>query len=428
MRARRQRGPHFDKPRARRRSPDDSRWLAVDLGRSSGARATLPSGAASGLTLDGATLRVGVGAGADAAFPRLANVALGCTGRAVVRIGGRAYVACGAEGVVVVSLDDPRGPALEGRIPTEGEAIGLFVLRGRPWVELARTEARPLEGATVLAAGAGVAPRAPSPLEAPQIPSERGSSPPPGASETKGTRMAPTREIDVFELSLGGAMFLTVGDLGVGGLGRSSLVRRFEAPIALHLDAAPFAFGTGKKGSAAVIAGTALVAIDTAFFEIGLGVGAAAIPGRVRYDSQTTTSLPTQEVTGRSTVVVPSLVRIGARDGLSFSVRTNVIVRDSLFAFGSIDVLGQIPIADRWALLLHGAGGDMGTADGDVTMRYRLTETRGSGAAFVTGGAGYAYVKGTPRCDLIVLGSSYTQCFSAEFHGPALTLAGEWRF
>ena len=228
--------------------------------------------------------------------------------------------------------------ALEGRMDVSGDAVGVFVRSGRAWVELSHTDAQPLERAGVLRAMSPIAPSATVVHGQTVVPPE----------PIVGTRTAPTRMGDLFEASFSGTLFLTVGDLGVGGIGHGSFVRRFEAPVALRAEVSPAAFGVGRNDSAGVVTGVALVSVDTQLFEVGLGVGGGAVPGRFSYGtSSPTQALPAPVVSDRSTIVLPSLIRIGARDGLSAVVRTNVIVRNELFAFGSVDVLGQRPVGDR---------------------------------------------------------------------------------
>jgi hypothetical protein len=381
---------------------------------------TPPTADAPRVSLAGASLRVTDTTGTT-------DVALGCEGRAVLRVGARIYVACGASGVVVLTLEHAPGAAVEGRIAVEGEAVGLFVLRDEPWVEVAHTDARPLSRAKIAASWPSTVPSVPA------APTPKGVNEPAAEAKptepTKGSRLAPSRVGDVFELSLGASAFLTVGNLGVGGIGHGSFVRRFDAPVALRAEVSPFAFGTGKGGSSAVATAVGMVSLDTAIFELGLGLGGAAVPGRVNYEDTASGTFGVRSVSDTTTVVVPTFARFGARDGLSLAFRTNVTVRNEAFAFGSIDVLGQIPIADRWALLLHGGGGEMGWGQGDIAMRYRLTETRAAGAAYITGGAGYAFVEGSPTCQSVPsVSSTYTSCNRPQFHGPALALAGEWRF
>lgn len=383
----------------------------VGAGTAEPPRASAPAGDSKGVSeaivAKGPVLRIPRGS-------EVREVALGCEGRAVLVVESRVYVACGDDGVAVVGLEPE--PVLLGRIPTDGEAAGLFARAGKPWVELTRTEARPLGALraqgplppSVHAPSGGQAARTPEPAERPKL-------------------IAPSRVGDVTELSLGGAAFLTVGDLGVGMLAGAGIGHRFEAPFALRAEAYPIAIGTGKQGAVGAFTGIGLASIDTTFFEIGLGLGAGKIPKSGSYDySGTGTAVQSD---GGGSVVAPTYVRIGARDGLYFSVRTSIIVRREEFAFGSVDVVGQIPLAERWALVVRGEGGNMGSASGTASMRYRITETRGAGAAFVQGGGGYAYLEGDPRCETrTTVGGSYTSCFTASYSGPALAVAGEWRF
>lgn len=343
------------------------------------------------------------------------EVALGCEGRAVLVVESRVYVACGDDGVAVVRLDPE--PALEGRIPTDGEAVGLFARAGKPWVELARTEARPLAGL-----------RAAGPLvTTPGVARQGTEARPAEAPAERPKIVAPPRAAGITEVSLGAAAFLTVGDLGVGTLAGAGIAHRFDVPFALRAEAYPIALATGKRGAAGAFSGIALASIDTNFFEIGLGLGGARIPKDVTSDAFAPGSAPV--TSSGATVIAPTYVRIGARDGLYLSVRTSIMVRREEFAFGSIDVVGQIPVAERWALVLRGEGGNMGSASGLAAMRYRITETRGAGAAFVQGGAGYAYVEGDPTCESRPsLGRTYTSCYSTSYSGPALAVSGEWRF
>jgi hypothetical protein len=348
---------------------------------------------------------------------------LGCEGRSVVRAGARAYVACGSDGVIVVDLEGPRAPAIAGRLPVEGEAVGLFVHRKQPWVEIARLEARPLAG-SLMEAPTG----APSGRPSDSRPSSlRVEGEAVQSSDSRPSRVAPPRVGGVTELSLGGVLFLTVGDLGLGGFGKAALVHRFGPPFAIRADLAPFGFGTGKAGAVGVFTGTGTVSVDTDFFEVGVGFGGTTLPNQPRIDYVTGAALATSSPT--SSVVVANYLRFGARDGLYLDGRTSIMVRDKSFEFGSIAVEMQIPVADRWGLRLHGGGGNMGTAEALVTMRYRITETRGPGAAFVSGGGGFGFVEGSGKCSPYDSGNTvYYSCARPTYAGPALALAGEWRF
>ncbi len=77
------------------------------------------------------------------------RVALGCAGRKLLQHGQKLYVACGAQGVVVLSLAGA-APVISGRQPTVGSAMGFFVQDGQVWVKIARLEARPVGAAPAL--------------------------------------------------------------------------------------------------------------------------------------------------------------------------------------------------------------------------------------------------------------------------------------
>ena len=93
--------------------------------------------------LRGTTLTV-MAAGAAPASPALSEVELGCTGQALLEHGSRLYVACGAAGLVVLSLAQADRPVVELRRVLEGEVVGFWVGDGSVWVKLRRLEARPL--------------------------------------------------------------------------------------------------------------------------------------------------------------------------------------------------------------------------------------------------------------------------------------------
>lgn len=346
------------------------------------------------------------------------EVALGCEGRALVKAGSRAYVACGEDGVVVVELEGEGAPKVVERIPTDGDAVGVFVRNGKVWVERAKIEATPIARAR------GVADSAPGSADAPGDRDRPGSAEAgPTAPRREGASIvAPSRIVDVFDLGLRTRLFLTVDDLGFGMMNHVFAVRRFSAPIALRAEALPLALATGKAGAAGAAAAVAMVSVDTHVFELGLGIGGGTVPASVSYTS--TSAGQGAQVSGSSTVVVPTLIRFGAYDGLSLTARTNLVVQSDRFRFGHVDIVAQVPVSDRAALLFHGEGGNMGTNSGGMAMRYRATETREAGAVFVTGGAGYALLQGGVTCESP---TGYLYCRRTEYSGPALSLGIEIR-
>lgn len=67
-----------------------------------------------------------------------------CDAREASRDDETLYVACGAKGVYLYSLDEPRNPKGIGFRQMDGTVDGLFQARNRVWAEILRTEARPV--------------------------------------------------------------------------------------------------------------------------------------------------------------------------------------------------------------------------------------------------------------------------------------------
>jgi hypothetical protein len=72
------------------------------------------------------------------------EVAVPCEGRALAVAEERLYVACGGEGVAVFSVQKPGTLSLLGIRDLGAEVSGFHSVNGQLWVELIRTEARPL--------------------------------------------------------------------------------------------------------------------------------------------------------------------------------------------------------------------------------------------------------------------------------------------
>ncbi|MBC7172690.1 MAG: hypothetical protein H5U40_09700, partial [Polyangiaceae bacterium] len=101
-------------------------------------------------------------------------VPLPCDARALFVLADRAYVACGASGVVVVRLF-PETPIVEAVLTVGGEAVGFFAHGERVWVEVTQTMAQPLDQLGIRAAPSAAALAIPSPSPAPTT----GEVPPP---------------------------------------------------------------------------------------------------------------------------------------------------------------------------------------------------------------------------------------------------------
>jgi len=360
-----------------------------------------PGEASTSISPNGESLRVTVGAA-------VSDVALGCVAKAHARVGKTVYVACGAGGLVRVDLSDVRAPKVTGRAAVDGEAVGVFMVEGRPWVQVARTEARPAEA---LGWNVGAAQSvAPVPVTAAAPASAEPAAPTPSL-------IAPPRIGDVWEVAVGTYLFLPLGDIGFGALGHGKVTRRFEAPVALHLDLAPIGVAGGKGGAIGTVVATAALSLDTSVFELGLGIGAATVHDRG----------------SRASVAVSQLARVGAVDGLALFVRSTIVVErsefqtDPEFTLGGLEITGQIPLHPEWQLLLRGGGGSAGFAYGDIGARHRLGP--GPRAMGITGAVGGASVFGSTKCQAPNGANSFvTDCQSRTYGGPALHIAADWRF
>lgn len=335
----------------------------------------------------GGALHVTTAAGSHA-------VRLACSPRAVARAGQKLYVACGAEGVVRLDLAEPAEPAVDGRAAVDGEVVGLFVVDNKVWVQLARVEARPAEGLAFHAATVVT-------TEARALPAES-----PAPVEGGGSRLAPPRRADVTELSAGAHVFLPIGDLGFGALGRFEAAHRFSFPMAVHAELLPLGHAFGKETARSSAAGHGIVALDTQMFEIGVGLGYATMNG--------------SRSSGESISFAQS-ARIGARDGFAIFFRSNVTVVNDKFTLGSATGAFQLPLTARWQLLARGGGGDIGFAFGDLGARYLLRGDGGPGSFAVTGAVGGAGIFGRTEC------GAGEYCTYASFSGPAVAVDVDFR-
>ncbi len=331
-----------------------------------------------------------------------------CEPKALAREGDRVYVACGASGIAILDARDPRNPIVAARAPTDGDAVALHVVDGKVWVEIAHVEARPASALL----------RAARPVE--------GQSPPRGASGDAGqpdmpagqarrSLVAPPRRGGLWEVDVGTRAFLPIGNIGFGLLGSGALAYRFLAPVAIHAELAPVGIAGGKQGTIGTAGAHAIVALDTQLFEIGLGVGAATL------------NSPVTEAT--SSLSFAQAARIGARDGLAFSYRSNIVVDNDKFQLGAVSVSLQVGLAPSWWFLVAGAGGPVGFAQGDLGIRYLVHGDLGPGSLLLTGTLGGAGVFKSVKSSTTTQGSFtyYRTVKSADYAGPALGVGIEWR-
>jgi hypothetical protein len=77
------------------------------------------------------------------------QVAVPCRGLAMMVEADRIYIACGADGLVTFSIEEPLNPRLLGIRDLGGPVTGLFVAQDMVWAQISRIEARPIDGATM---------------------------------------------------------------------------------------------------------------------------------------------------------------------------------------------------------------------------------------------------------------------------------------
>ncbi len=345
------------------------------------------------------------------------DVALGCEGVALLRDGARLYVACGARGVVVLSLADPTAPVVEGYRDFGGDVVALFSGGGRVWAQIARIEARPIDAAldastAQLQSNPTLPPVPAAPANALTPPGYADLAAPSGARDGFAPLAAPAGGVDlimpervggIWRVGASADLFLPIGTIGVGGLLDAYVTRHFDGPFMLRAQISPLAFALVDTGGGSAFGAHLLFGLDTQFLELALGVGAS-----------------TTDAADSAFSLLQSL-RIGALDGLHLAVQTDVFVLDKQFEFGAVSGSLQIPVKEGWWLLLRGGGGPMGFAFGDVGVRYRVSGDGGAGSFFLQGMLGGVALFGGYVC------SSTGYCSSQDSGGPALGVGVEWR-
>jgi hypothetical protein len=385
-------------------------------------------------TLEEQSLRVTQGAASTV-------VDLGCTGRSTLRIGAKLLVACGTAGVVELDLSDPLSPRRDGTMPVDGDATGLFLHDGLAWVEVAHLDARPVRiGAPsptlAPASAAPNPPRRPAPrrpaaiIGAEDLPPVDSTKEPPGI-------VAPPRQGGLWELSLLTSAFVAFGSLGGGLLGSASVAYRFESPLVLRAQVAPFGVASPSStttstrsgfnpqssttggGAVSVFAAHLLFGLDTQYIEASLGFGGATVNENV--GSGTGGGVP---ATGAASII--EAARIGARDGLALYLESSTIAVNQKFDLGYFVSTFQIPMATKTMLVFRGGGGHVGFAYGDVGVRVVVRGDGGKGTVALTAFAGGALIQ-LNLCSSNPDPPFTTTCNSANLGGPSLGGGVEWK-
>jgi hypothetical protein len=211
--------------------------------------------------------------------------------------------------------------------------------------------------------------------------------------------------------------FLALGEFGGGMLLDASVGYRFESDLHAEVAFRPFGYGIGEdKPSIIPVTTFAKLSYDRDLFEVGLGLG-----------------LQTVHVTGfgaeaGSGTLFSQGARIGARDGLHFDARSDVVLFHSRFEFAGFVGSGQIPVGQTSWLLLEGGGGSAGYAYGEFGVRVLLRGNGDAGSVFFTGSVGGVGI--FQEQELVCGGPDFTfPCWeTTTYAGPMLGAGSEWRF
>jgi hypothetical protein len=311
-------------------------------------------------------------------------------GVVVRKAGGRVLISLGsADGLV-------RGDRIElttEHPPTDGALLGARLV----WavgvvIDVSEREAEVMLGLNEQAPVGATATHTPSPVTAGMV--------------------APPRVSGVWELEVGARPFLAVEELGGGILFNASFGRRIGN---LHLQALlePIGFGdVAENDTIGVANGMVIASFDSDYFEAGLGLGAQTVNGSDLF------------LDPGSGLATSQLLRIGAHDGLSLLLRSNVVLFHRELAFGGMVGVLRIPIArGGYWLTLGGGGGSIGYGYGELGVRALLAGNGLAGSRFLTvsGGIGAVYRSGV--CD-----EGFVCTDSTTYAGPMLGLTHEWRF
>ena len=233
----------------------------------------------------------------------------------------------------------------------------------------------------------------------------------PTQEPTTSSLSAPPRVSGLWELELFLRPFAALDELGGGALLSGSIGYRFSH-LRLQAVVDPLAFAAVQNNGDVAAANAALTAsYDSQHLEIGLGLGV-----------QTVNEAGFGLSPGSGLSVV-QLIRLGARDGLSLSARTSVVLFHSEFQFGGMVASGQIPVTRGYWLLVNGGGGNVGYGFGEFGLRVQLAGNGLAGSKYLTVTAGGVGVFRSANCDAFFSCSD-----NRSYGGPMAGIGGEWRF
>lgn len=264
--------------------------------------------------------------------------------------------------------------------------------------------------------------------------------------------VAPERLGGVWEAGVVVRPVLALDTVGVAFINDAWLNLNFEQPWYLQARLSPLAFGWSADGNPISVAGVLSGGYDSRYFSVGLGAGGSMLngePGTTEYNAVDEgggfgSETQFKDVDGAFAVVQEA--RLGARDGLSISVRNTFLLvpittvtyeydkttgdyvydedgsptysessRDQ-FVYGGLAMRVNVPTGDRTDLFANWSFGEAGeiVVEGGVSTWVRGNGDKGSIGVQV--GAGYGYIEGKPDDEYVVL------------NGPMVSIGGRYRF
>ena len=319
-----------------------------------------------------------------------------CSGKSTLVHKDKLYVACGERGVLIFSLADPLQPTVAARWPVDGVALEVTAVGDDVYVRTQTITLKPLRPAPRTT----FAPWTPPPVQQPCPTWE----PPPRKPSKWPKIMAPPRQLGA---SAGAELhgFIAIGSAGAGIGADGHVVVRMPW-VSVHADLWPLAMSFDNKGNQLAVSAMGLVAVDTDYFELGVGGGGMTYNEGPRPNSA---------------FLLSTITRVGTVDGLSFTAWVELLAVDSGVSRGTPfgpawDGSGfrgvfQIPLGESLLMLVRGAGTVAGWGSGDLALRHRFRGDGGRGSVYGLIGAG-----------------GYGTVFFGDAHlGPAISVGVEWR-
>ncbi len=349
-----------------------------------------------------------------------------CALSTTYRVGMRLLIACGPTGVWVAQIEPNGALTLVMRQMLGAPVVRLFEGGGRMWAELQGGAAVPIDPN----GGPGVTPPVPAAPTTPPTTTAATTAPanpalPPLPSNNQpwsGTQPTVRPRIGgMWEVTTMARPFLALETLGGGVLLDLSVGYRLNAPVHLWASVQPLGLATGKEGGMAPFVALLLASYDTRNFELGLGFG-----GQKMNDPDGFVDEDANAVGPGSGLTIAQFARMGDRDGLMVTIRSDIALFRSKFQLSNITVHGQLPLRGEQGLwvIATGGGGYTGYALGEIGLRSRLKGDGGAGSVFlnVTIGGTSLFFQETR-----MLSDGTFDTTSPDYSGPLLGVGADWR-